>query len=922
MTEQVACPKCGSREIRFRRNRGDWACDDCEHVWGPQPGAAASPAGNAAALPLSSSRSVFISYGRADALEFAERLAADLKQRGGYQVWLDLADIEKGGLFEVRIEQGIRAASVVLAVMTRHSLREESVCRDEVVFALNEGKPVVPLRVDPDPKLKPTLLLARRNWIDFTQNYEESFAALLRYLSGDESASRSPLLPTITGVVPLDFGPEIARFSAGFTGREWLNHELGLWLDNPKGRAFVIIGEPGVGKSAIAAWLSQTRREQVLGIHFCTSRNTRTLNPFEFVACLVAQLCTQLGGYAEAVEGRHPEVRRSTASDAFRELIVEPTRGMPAPAQPLLIIVDSLDEASAQEGETVVDVLVNQAEDLPAWLRIVATTRPEERILQRIRRLSPFELKAERPENLRDVTDYMHGRLRKRGLAVLSPSDAAATVHQLEELADGNFLYARMMLDAIEEGNLSPADLGRMTPGLGEFYSTGFNRAFPDVEAYSRDYLPILKSLAVAVAPIPFVLLQGVTASPPETVNRRLLKLKPYLRTYGQDNATEYALFHNSLRDWLVDQHAAGEYWCDADSGHACLAQSLLEELESTGLACSNDYLLKSLSYHLYQSRNTDQLIAHVNEEFLRRKLSRFGYNVLEDLQWLTRGMLDAGNPALVEHCVTLVEGLLRNVGDDLAEEARQALRLSHTQLLDRSSDIVAPVLPRVPGLDLYVGMLPKGQAGADFFQMVPLADHVALALGDAPGSGLKSAFVARFVGDVWRRLMQVTGPADLGKAVTELDRRLSRHPYFEAIAMTCATIDVGRGILAMANAGQTRPVLYSSRRGVTDRLTFGGRLLNDGAAAAAAPPTWRQRRFELYPGDVLMMFTDGLTEDHQCVGDSYGHRFERLIPQLAGHGARTIGEAILNDWRAHPRQADYADDVSLVVAVLRDYVE
>src|SRR4051812_12277621 len=116
-----------------------------------------------ASSPSAMPRSVFVSYARADALDFATRLAADLEPRAGHRAWIDRADIEKGGLFEVRIEQGIRAADVVAAVLTRRSQEETSVCRDEVVFALNEGKPLVPLRLD--PAARPTLLLARRNWI-------------------------------------------------------------------------------------------------------------------------------------------------------------------------------------------------------------------------------------------------------------------------------------------------------------------------------------------------------------------------------------------------------------------------------------------------------------------------------------------------------------------------------------------------------------------------------------------------------------------------------------------------------------------------------------------------------------------------------------------------------------------------------------
>jgi WD40 repeat protein len=560
-------------------------------------------------------RTVFISYGRADALGFARRLADDLAQRGGYRVWMDLSHIEEGGLFEVRIEQGIRAASVVVAVMTRHSLREGSICRDEVVFALNEGKPVVPLRVDPDPQLKPPLLLARRNWIDFTQDYEESLASLLRYLAGDERALRPPLLPTVTGVVPLDSGPEIARFSAGFTGRGWLNREIDAWLEKPKGRAFVIVGEPGVGKSAIAAWLTQVRRGQVVGVHFCTQRNTRTLNPFEFVASAIAQLCSQLPGYAEAVEGRHPEMRRSTASDAFRELIVEPTRSMPAPCAPMLMVVDSLDEAATQEGETVVDVLVQQAVDLPAWLRIITTTRPEEPILRRIRQLSPFELKAERAENLADLAVYIDQRLRAAACAARVGPDAVAVARRLAELAGGNFLCAAMAADALEDGTLAVTDLGRLAPGLAEFYATTFAKRFPDVDGYARDVQPVLRALSVALAPLPIGLLQRVTGTAPEEVNRLLLVLKPYLRTSVQGGVVEYALFHKSLRDWLGDAAVAGSYWCEPTGGHRQLAENLLRSWRE------DQYALRYLPAHLASAQDWDRLADLLtNAAFLEAK--------------------------------------------------------------------------------------------------------------------------------------------------------------------------------------------------------------------------------------------------------------------------------------------------------------
>jgi hypothetical protein len=491
----MQCPLCQQELTSVGKF---WICSEHGQI-GPET--------NSASVMAVQPQRVFISYGRADALKFAQRLAADLQRRGGHHVWLDLEGIEKGGLFEVGIERGIRESSVVAAVMTKHSLREESICRDEVVFALNEGKKVVPLRTDPDPLLKPTLLLARRNWIDFTENYEDGLATLLSYLSGDESTLREPMLPTVTGVAPLDFSVEIARFSSGFSGRQWLTGELDRWLATDTRRAFVIVAPPGVGKSSIAAWLSLTRQD-VVGVHFCTQQNTRSRDPYEFVACLVGQLHARLPGFAEAVQAKHPELRRATAADAFRELIVEPARNLAHASDPRLIIIDSLDEAATHENETVLDVLVRQAPDLPFWLRVVATTRPEESILKRIKNLSVFELQADRSENRADLRGFISARLATPTLASVAGPDTHSVALRIESLAEGNFLYARLALDALEEGILAVGDLGRLTPGLAVFYTEAFSRRFRDIERYERDYAPLLRALGAARAPLSFKLLQ------------------------------------------------------------------------------------------------------------------------------------------------------------------------------------------------------------------------------------------------------------------------------------------------------------------------------------------------------------------------------------------------------------------------------
>lgn len=579
---------------------------------------------------------LFISYGRADALDFVRRLTTDI-QNAGYPVWVDLASIEKGGLWEARIEEGIRSASVVLAIMTPHALRETSVCRDEIVFALNEGKVLIPVRIVADPQVQPTLLLARRNWIDFTESYECGLSSLLSYLDGDHSALREPLLATVSGASPLDFSVEIARHARGFWGRDWLTNELNRWLAVKSGRALVLVGEPGVGKSAVAAWLALNRPE-VIGTHFCTHRNTRSLDPFEFVASLVGQLHARLPGYADLLASCRPEIRRPTASDSFRELVIEPTHALGELQETWIVIVDSLDESLGRSGETVLDVVVHQAMDLPAWLRLIVTTRPEGPIVSRIRSLSILNLEPQHPGNRQDVGDYIQNRIQSSALAEQIEEDFQDVRDRIDQLANGNFLYARLVLNALEEGTLTSTDLGQLSPGVAQFYGSAFQRRFPQIGVYERDYAPLLRILASARAPLNARTLELACGFDPEVLHRGLRELRGYLRVDGAGGNATFALFHKSMQDWLVDPEAAGEFWCDARRGHACLAEGLLQSWED-----GDEYALRHLRQHLLIAEMSERAAELLSQPSFLEMKTRAGliFDLVEDFQ----STLDALSP-------------------------------------------------------------------------------------------------------------------------------------------------------------------------------------------------------------------------------------------------------------------------------------
>ena len=512
---------------------------------------------------------LFISYGHADASAFAQRLKSDLESVG-YTVWWDEEGIRSGQAWDARIEGAIEECSVLLAVLTPGSVRKDSICRDEITYAMVLPRAVVAAKAAEE--VRPTLALVRRSWIDFTREYADGLGRLLRYLEGHREALLPPSLEALGGIEPLDFGRRLAELTRGFTGREWLALELDRWLAHSAKRAFVIVGEPGIGKSAIAAWLATSRDEEVAAVHFCDHQDKRTLDPHRFVASVVGQLHGRMPDYAKRVDELCPGQRRETAAQAFVELVVEPAHRLAAPGSPQLIVVDSLDEGSTALGETVVDVICEHAAALPDWLRVVTTTRPEPAVLDRIRALQCFELEANRRENQEDLQAYIASRMEE---VVREPACTRGVMaDQVERASEGNFLVAKLLLDALAEGDVAADELSAISPGLGDFYSRFFRNRFPDSATFEARYRPLLAALAASQEPLTrATVAAALECSQPEALTR--------LRDIGQlvrERDARYGFFHKSLADWVTDGAQAGAYWCPAALGHELLARELWQE--------------------------------------------------------------------------------------------------------------------------------------------------------------------------------------------------------------------------------------------------------------------------------------------------------------------------------------------------------
>jgi hypothetical protein len=247
----------------------------------------------------------------------------------------------------------------------------------------------------------------------------------------------------------------------------------------------------------------------------------------------------------------------------------------------------------------------------------------------------------------------------------------------------------------------------------------------------------------------------------------------------------------------------------------------------------------------------------------------------------------------------------------DVARHVSVALDAAHLVTLQNAvastmQNSLLPPLPAVPGLALAARYAPAARGldvGGDWYDAFPAGADLVLAIGDVTGHDLAAA--ARMA-DL-RNLLRAHAVADPLSPDELLDRVASTAGV---LGLDCtATVTVGRlaaegdgWLLRWCNAGHPPPVLRSGGRA---RLLDPAPDLMLGVADPSPRQTHEQR---LEPGDLVLLYTDGLVEQRGCDLDE---RLEELRQAVEQHPARpdALAEHLLRTFAAAA-----ADDVALLV--------
>jgi sigma-B regulation protein RsbU (phosphoserine phosphatase) len=201
-----------------------------------------------------------------------------------------------------------------------------------------------------------------------------------------------------------------------------------------------------------------------------------------------------------------------------------------------------------------------------------------------------------------------------------------------------------------------------------------------------------------------------------------------------------------------------------------------------------------------------------------------------------------------------------------------------------------------VAGVELAAANLPTRQVGGDYYDVFPLSGgRLGVLVADVSGKGIPAALLVSTVHAAVH--LQIEEAKSVGDLFSRIDRHLQRYAVTRKfLTIFFGLLEPGTGVLRYVSAGHN-PGLLLGGSGEIRRLESTGVPLGMFSSAS-----WREETLELSRGDLLALYTDGLTEAVDEADEEFG--LERLSALLV-EGRQLPAQALCE--RTFAAVADFA---------------
>jgi len=243
-------------------------------------------------------------------------------------------------------------------------------------------------------------------------------------------------------------------------------------------------------------------------------------------------------------------------------------------------------------------------------------------------------------------------------------------------------------------------------------------------------------------------------------------------------------------------------------------------------------------------------------------------------------------------------------------------------QELQFARQVMQALLPErpgvVPGYEFWDCYEPARHVGGDYYGFIPLHEpgdtsreypaRWAIAVGDVVGKGLPAALLTARLSAEIRLFLQ--GENDPAVVVSRLNRQLNENGVLDMyITFLLAMLDVTTHRLRVVNAGHPYPLIRRAD----------GRIEEFGKGASGLPLAiqgdWIYETSEttLGPGDLVILYTDGVTDALNPQGERFGEQALRKLLARAAASPATTGDLLIQQVHSHAAGQTQFDDITMV---------
>jgi serine phosphatase RsbU (regulator of sigma subunit)/CHASE2 domain-containing sensor protein len=221
---------------------------------------------------------------------------------------------------------------------------------------------------------------------------------------------------------------------------------------------------------------------------------------------------------------------------------------------------------------------------------------------------------------------------------------------------------------------------------------------------------------------------------------------------------------------------------------------------------------------------------------------------------------------------------------------------------------------PTLEGYQIAASSTPAREVSGDFFDFIDIDEgKMGFVIADVTGKSVSGALVMTASKSVFRLLSedQLSVGEIMKRANLQIKKDITKAKGM-FVALLYAVLNVDDKSLGMCSAGQTQPILLSSKTGEATLIETEGDAFPLGIIDDA---DYQETQLQLYSGDLIVFYTDGVVEAMNKKEKMYGFdRFLEVIKVNKGLGADKFLEKLIDDINSFVGKAEQHDDLTIVV--------